>query len=179
MLKEESPVSVVGKCKFDKIPLISLEVVPEFFNITEIIKENIDLYYDAARQKNISFYHERSDCMVYADKNMINTVLRNLINNAIKFIDKGSIRIISESQVDGVIIKVCDTGIGLSESDREKLFKIEEDTRYIGSPKGKGSGLGLILCKNFIELNNGRIWAESKPGKGSTFCFTIPSESSI
>ncbi len=151
-----------------------IQVAPEYFNIKDIAAENLDLYHEAARQKSILMKYSGTDIMVYADRNMISTVLRNLMGNAVKFTKKGAINIEAEKRDDFVIVRVIDSGIGLSEKDIEKLFKIEEDTRSIGTSREKGSGLGLILCRNFVELNNGRIWAESNSGGGSRFCFTIP-----
>ncbi len=160
--------------EWSKLQTGRVKVTPEYFNMKDNITENIELYCEAARQKSISVNYSGQDLMVFADKNMIGTVLRNLLGNAIKFTESGKITIESEKHDDSIILKVIDTGIGLSREDIGKLFKIEVDTTSIGSSSEKGSGLGLILCKNFVELNGGRIWAESNPDEGSRFCFTIP-----
>ena len=113
--------------------------------------------------------------MISADQNMLNTILRNLITNAIKFTHKdGSISIASRVKNGKNEITVSDTGIGMNESTREKLFKINEKISIRGTEDEKGTGLGLLLCKEFVERHGGEIWAESELGKGSEFKFTMP-----
>jgi signal transduction histidine kinase len=112
---------------------------------------------------------------VFADTNMINTILRNLISNAIKF-TQGFGTVIVNAELNGheVTISVKDTGIGIPEESLKKLFRI--DTKYSrpGTNKEQGTGLGLKLCKEFTELQNGRIWVESAVNKGSEFLISIP-----
>ena len=108
---------------------------------------------------------------------MIKTVIRNLVSNAIKFTNSGTIEIKTTKEEHLIITCIRDTGIGMSEEDRGKLFRIEVDPSTIGQSTEKGSGLGLILCKNFIELNEGSIWVESSPENGSVFCISLPCES--
>jgi signal transduction histidine kinase/Tfp pilus assembly protein PilF len=112
---------------------------------------------------------------VYADKDMISVVLRNLVFNAIKFSVKGSVINLNASLVgSNVRIDVIDSGIGISEESIKKLFTLDKNTMTHGTEGETGTGLGLVLCKEFVEKNDGTIWVESKLGEGSVFSFTIP-----
>jgi signal transduction histidine kinase len=105
-------------------------------------------------------------------------VLRNLINNAIKFTPENGLVEINANQIDGHIsICVKDSGIGISEEDAQNLFRIDSTVKRKGTNNEDGSGLGLILCKEFVDKNNGTIWVNSSPGKGSSFFFTVPDKS--
>jgi len=149
---------------------------PKNYLLSDILIENINLCNHSAQAKNISIAYASADnLMIYADLNMINTILRNLITNAIKFTHKtGSIKINVIQQNDEIIIGVCDNGIGMDEDTKNKLFKIDEKISIIGTEKEKGTGLGLLLCKDFVEKHGGKIWVESELGKGSCFKFTLP-----
>ncbi len=106
---------------------------------------------------------------------MILTVLRNLISNAIKFTNESGKVTIGYKLMDNTVeLYVKDNGVGMNKQQIEKLFKIEENVSTPGTNKEKGTGLGLILCKEFVEKHKGRIWVESEEGKGSTFSFTLP-----
>ena len=106
---------------------------------------------------------------------MLTTVLLNLISNAIKFTKTGgNILVLANSDQDRVEIAVSDNGVGMNEETRNKLFSLETNETTIGTANEKGSGLGLILCKEFVEKHGGKIWVESELGKGSVFKFTIP-----
>ena len=112
---------------------------------------------------------------VYTDRNILETVLRNLVNNAIKYTyPDGLVRIRSAINEEKVKIEVIDNGTGISEENLNKLFKLEQTFTTKGTSEEEGSGLGLILCKEFIEINGGEIWVESVPEQGSKFTFTIP-----
>ncbi len=139
---------------------------------TEIIK----LSSNAARAKEIDLSDQtQTGIKVFADYNMMHTILRNILNNAVKFTEKGGKVIVSSKKDNGVaIISVEDTGIGMTSSDLEKLFRIDVNTISIGRSSEKGSGLGLILCKEFIEMNGGSIHVESILEKGSIFTLKIP-----
>ncbi len=105
---------------------------------------------------------------------MIKTVLRNLIDNALKFtFDKGKIEINAIELNDKITISISDTGVGIDEDDKDKIFKLDSYFTTKGTEYEKGSGLGLILSKEFVEKNEGEIWFESKTDIGSTFYFTI------
>ncbi len=149
---------------------------PEHFEIDKTIHETLSLFWEVAEQKSIKIEKDLiSEKAVYADKEMISTVLRNLISNAIKFTQQGgSIKIQTKVNQDKVEISVKDTGIGLSESATDRLFRVDESISSPGTQKEQGTGLGLILCKEFIDKHNERIWVESEPGKGSVFYFTLP-----
>jgi len=114
---------------------------------------------------------------VYADKDMIAVIIRNLVFNAIKFSPKGS-EITVKSYRDGLAVRVdvIDSGIGISEKNIKKLFAIDKNATTQGTEGESGSGLGLVLCKEFIEKNDGQIWVESQLGKGSVFSISLPSE---
>lgn len=129
-----------------------------------------------AEEKNITLNYNISDSIVVnADKNMLNTVLRNLIINAIKFTaNNGKVTISVNQNERETVFMVSDTGIGMTETILNKLFKVGEKTSRPGTNNEKGTGLGLLLCKEFVEKHNGKIWVESEPEKGSDFKFTIP-----
>jgi signal transduction histidine kinase len=153
---------------------------------TELIRERIDLY--KLTQETISLTQLVADrksitinknitpgTFAYADKNMVSTVFLNLITNAIKFTPQnGTIEIHTFSRNHEVEVMVADSGVGISPGNLEKLFKLDEKIQSDGTNKEKGTGLGLILCKEFVERNNGRIYAESIEGSGSWFYFTLP-----
>ncbi|MCF8234627.1 MAG: hypothetical protein K9G67_06785 [Bacteroidales bacterium] len=145
-------------------------------NISKITEENISLLKQQAGNKNIILENRIGhDCKVYADGDMVKTVIRNLLSNAVKFTpENGVVYITSEKIGDEMQVCVHDNGIGIHEDDLAGLFELGESVKKNGTNDEKGTGLGLILSKEFIILNKGRIWAEGIPGKGSSFCFTLP-----
>ena len=149
---------------------------PESFDIVGLINQSIELLNASALQKSITIYSETPvNLPVFADKAMIGTILRNLISNAIKFTDAGGEVVISTKQIlNEIVVSVADTGVGISRESIGKLFRIDENYSTLGTQKEKGTGLGLLLCKEFVDKHGGRIWVESEPGKGSTFLFSIP-----
>lgn len=149
---------------------------PAFIEIIGLINENVSLLKSAADQKNIRIVTQMPNVApVLADKAMINTVLRNLISNAIKFTNEGGEIIITcRSLPEKVLISVQDNGVGIDPNDLPKLFKIDQNFTTYGTKREKGTGLGLILCKEFVEKHKGKIWVESAPGKGSVFTFNLP-----
>jgi signal transduction histidine kinase len=113
--------------------------------------------------------------MVFADLNSINTVIRNIISNALKFTyPGGKITVSAREQDDFALVCVEDTGMGMNEETKSKLFRIDVHHTSLGTNQEKGTGLGLIICKEFVEANGGKIWVESEEGKGSKFFFTVP-----
>ena len=146
---------------------------PEYFDLANIVDEISLLCSDIAEQKSIDIKKEvHSKAIVHADKAMISTIIRNLVSNALKFTPTGGTIIISTIEKQGeVTFKIID---GIAKSSIEKLFLINEKHSTRGTQDEQGTGLGLILCKEFIDKHNGKIWAESEIGKGSTFYFTIP-----
>lgn len=153
-----------------------LEYQPHQFDIYELVRRNFLLLNPMAKSKGIKLTCEvKENTVVYADFDMINTVIRNLISNAVKFTNKdGEIKISAGSENGFLKLCVCDNGVGMDKKTLDKLFKLGEQHTSRGTSKETGTGLGLILCKEFIEKNHGKIWAESEVGKGTTFCFTVP-----
>lgn len=118
---------------------------------------------------------ETEKIIVFADSNMLNTILRNLISNAIKFTNNGgNINIYAKQNTSFITISVSDNGIGMDHEVLSKLFNITEMYSTIGTANEKGTGLGLLICKEFVEKHGGKIWVESELGKGSEFKFTLP-----
>jgi len=156
-----------------------LRFKPENILFSEIILKNISLNRLLAETKNISInYFSSDDVEVYADENMLKTVLRNLISNAIKFTNVGgNIKIYAFLKQDHVEITISDNGIGMNEKKRKSLFDISSKNT-LGRANENGSGLGLVLCKEFVMKNKGEIWVESEEGKGSSFKFTLPLKAS-
>lgn len=150
---------------------------PELFALNDIVKRNIGLLEKRAAEKDVRIKNEcAAETMLYADRDMIDLVLRNLISNAIKFCDRGdSITIRSEIQDNITIVQVIDTGIGMDEQTQTKLFQLMAFSKP-GTKNEKGTGLGLKLCKDFIEKNNGTLAVLSKTGEGSTFYFHLPNK---
>ncbi|PKL89297.1 MAG: hypothetical protein CVV23_06040 [Ignavibacteriae bacterium HGW-Ignavibacteriae-2] len=149
---------------------------PVVFNLRDILEEVISLNINIAISKKIELINEITyDLSVIADKDMVKTVLRNLIGNAIKFTDNRG-KIIVSANINGRFaeISVEDDGMGISEKNLQKLFDIDKFHSTNGTRNEQGTGLGLILCKEFAEKNNGEIWVESEFGKGSKFTFTLP-----
>lgn len=153
-----------------------LDFNPEKIDLVVLIKTISQLLNDSAQQKSITLYTELPQKMiVFVDKAMIGTVLRNLISNAVKFTNRGGEIVISVNEVrDNVIVTVADNGVGIKPDAMDKLFVIEKSYSTVGTNDEKGTGLGLILCKEFIEKHGGTIWVESEFGQGSKFHFTIP-----
>ena len=154
----------------------TLSVNPEKINIKGIIKTEIALNETKALSKNIKLIDETADNIyIYADIDMISFVVRNLISNALKFTKKeGKVILKSKINKKHAEISVCDSGIGISEKSIKNLFNIDENFSRVGTDNEKGTGLGLIVCKEFIEKNLGEIFVSSEVGKGSEFTFTIP-----
>ena len=155
-----------GKLPFEPQDLI-------LSNVCEEIIENLQI---VAQAKDIKIkYVSDMNVAVFADNNMLHTVLRNLISNAIKFTNSGGkILIYSEQNNDELTIAISDNGIGIEPEVLHKIFNISEVHTTPGTANEKGTGLGLLLCKEFVEKHGGKIWVESEVGKGSDFKFTIP-----
>jgi signal transduction histidine kinase len=156
--------------------LKEIKIRKTFIDLNPIINENISLYEDNARKKKITIHNAvSSPCNVFSDRYMIAFVLRNLLNNAVKFTENsGKIEITGFDKGELMEISVSDTGVGIAEAVTGKLFRIDGGHTTCGTDGEKGSGLGLILCKDFLTANDGEIRVESQEGKGSTFIFTLP-----
>lgn len=154
----------------------NIEFKAEAFDIAALLKQNQELLLQQAQNKKISIVVQGvTDAVVNAHRNSVNTVVRNLLSNAIKFTPpEGHITLKASTAEKKVIVSVTDTGVGMSQEVMDKLFRIDTKHTTKGTADEKGTGLGLILCKEFIEKNGGRIWVESVVGKGSSFNFELP-----
>lgn len=152
------------------------EFDPDFYLVGELIDESIEITESQLISKEMQIIKNFEPfTSVYTDKNIINTILRNLISNAIKFSPIGSkIKINSYCDPLFCTISIQDFGTGIPENKIQKLFQLNSNYSTSGTLNEKGTGLGLILCKEFVEKQNGQIWVESKLNEGSTFCFSIP-----
>lgn len=157
-----------------------IDFKPALQTLASLARETADLLFQGALQKNITIkVNIAADITAYFDTNMVSTILRNLISNAIKFTQGGgTVTVAAEEQGDFLAVTVTDTGIGMTARDLERLFRIDVHPSKIGTGKEKGTGLGLIICKEFVERHGGTIIAGSEPGKGSTFTFTLPRRAS-
>ncbi len=149
---------------------------PQILSFRDICLNVVDILKPNAYAKNITInYSTPGDLNVFADIDMLKTVLRNLVSNAIKFTNKGgAININAEENFENVTISVSDNGIGIAPDDLKKLFDMSEVITTKGTAEETGTGLGLLLCKEFVERHGGKIWVESEVGKGSDFKFTLP-----
>lgn len=150
--------------------------VPAKLNLYNIIAEEIEFMDFVAKKKNIEIQLRNSNYIyVFADQQMLKSIIRNLLNNAIKYSNEGGkIQISSDIKSNFVEVSVQDNGIGMSPEMIEKLFKISAIHTTSGTKNERGNGLGLLTCKEFIEIHGGTITVESKLNEGSVFKFTIP-----
>lgn len=153
-----------------------LKCCPEKVNIFDLINSLMPLLSATAKEKSINI-SLNGDNSVYGfvDRNMLSSIVQNLVSNSIKFTPKnGDIKINITRNSQNVQIDIMDTGVGMTTSQMEKLFKIESCYSQRGTEGETGTGLGLLLCREFVEKNQGKIWVTSEVGKGSNFSFTIP-----
>ncbi|MCK9280599.1 MAG: ATP-binding protein [Melioribacteraceae bacterium] len=153
-----------------------IDFKPNNFLITELLEENLNLAKISAERKRISIKFQCFENLeVFADRNMIDSVVRNLISNSIKFTSEGGfISLSTELKETYVLVSITDNGVGIKKEILEKIFDSKEIFTSNGTNNEKGSGLGLVLCKEFVKKNSGSIWVESEFNKGTTFYFTIP-----
>ncbi|MEI6175041.1 MAG: HAMP domain-containing sensor histidine kinase [Bacteroidota bacterium] len=154
-----------------------VEFTPSEMALNSKIDGFIRVLTDATHTKHITVGNEIPEGLkIYADERMLEPTIRNLVANAIKFTPKGGRVTISASPAhdQSVVISVNDTGIGMSQTIMDNLFRTGEKVSRLGTEDEPSSGLGLLLCKDFVEKHGGRIWAESEEGRGSTFFFTLP-----
>lgn len=154
--------------------LMKMNIQP--IDLNELVDDTFNLLLLNAQSKNIELIKQiGDDCKVMVDAHMIDIVIRNLVSNAIKFTSEGSITVHCEAaQGHQLQMTVQDTGVGIASEDVEKLFKVDSHFTTEGTKKEKGTGLGLLLCKELVEKNGGTIWVESQPNEGSSFKFLLP-----
>lgn len=165
---------VWSRTQTGKIPFNPVELL-----VAQLFEDAIDLQKFAAEAKNISIDIDlcNDNLEVTADREMVNTILRNLLSNAIKFTPESG-KIILSVKVAGhnkILFCVSDNGIGIPVLDKKLLFDAGNNYTTVGTNKEKGTGIGLLICKEFVERNGGKIWVESRAGKGSSFYFTLDS----
>jgi len=157
----------------------SIEIKLENENLFLLVKDTLELFKETLNEKSILLSNQiKTDINIKVDKNLLATILRNLVSNAIKFTPNGgNIKITSDfitvDNINYIKISVKDSGVGISKEKLLKLFKITEKVSTKGTNNETGTGLGLILCKEFVEKHGGKIWVESEAGNGSNFIFTI------
>jgi len=156
--------------------LQGIQTKPVMVDISALANEVMTLYTEVSRQKRVTLINDiEGESFAFADQDHVHLVLRNLISNAIKFTPAaGTVRVCSALKDEGVEISIQDSGVGISAKDLEKLFVKETLWTVNGTNNEKGLGLGLLLCKEFIEKNNGRLYVNSEVGYGTTFTFTLP-----
>ena len=148
---------------------------PVTTNLKELIEQNLYFLKMSSESKNLNIQTNITPCQAYIDHQMINTVIRNLLSNAVKFSNNnGTIIVSCKPEKDQILIKIEDNGIGISPEDLERLFKIDQYYSTTGTEGETGTGLGLIICKEFVEKNKGKITVESNVGKGTIFSVYLP-----
>ncbi len=158
-----------------------IEYYPQKIILNELINDTLAIFKTQATNKNVDLQCKINGILeAEFDKNLISSVLRNLLSNAIKFTPKnGKVFILANKLQDNIEICVKDSGIGIPEDIGNNIFRIDVKYTREGTEQEKGTGLGLLLCREFIERHGGRIWVESKLGEGSEFKFTIPLKSPV
>ena len=166
---------LINLLEWSRLQSSRIDVYPESLNLIDIIMENMDIGQTMAMAKNILLKCSTpDDCLLVSDKEIINTILRNLISNAIKYTPQNGLVIVSLLQKDNMyLISVSDSGIGITQENIEKLFRLDSIQSTPGTANEKGTGLGLVLCKDFVHKIGGEIWVESCHGHGATFTFSI------
>ncbi len=153
-----------------------IECKPQAIDLNRLAKEQIDYFIAKAEKKNIKLIAEiPENLMPYADENMLQSILRNLVGNALKFTyAEGEVKLSAKEDGNYIVTTVSDTGVGIPGKKLETLFNIGGNHTTMGTAKEKGTGLGLMLCKEFVEKNGGSLHVTSQLGKGSTFAFSLP-----
>ncbi len=162
--------------QWSKIQQGKFEFKPINIGLNSLINFNIEIFLESSNIKGIEIINQISeDIEIEADVPMFNSITRNLISNAIKFTKKGGKIIIFSEKIDSQFIKISikDNGIGMNEDILKKIFKIDEQSSRLGTEGESSTGLGLLLCKEFVEIHGGKIKVESVEGKGSIFSFTM------
>jgi len=162
--------------EWSRIQTGRMPMSPEEIDVTEIVHENLALLEVNIETKELRIENKlHTKEPVYADENAVNTIVRNLLSNAIKFTPRGGQIVLSSNRTeDELVVSVQDSGVGIEPEILDTLFRVDVRNSQAGTDKEKGSGLGLVLCKEFVEKNGGRISVESEVGKGAMFMFTLP-----
>ena len=162
--------------KWTKSQIGKLNVVYQDVDLVEVTDGVIEIFSMVASLKKIRIHEMKPEkMMVNADIDMLKTVVRNLLSNAIKFSKENSEVLVKMEEVDGMaVVSVQDYGCGISEEGQKKLLHTDTHFSTFGTNNEEGSGLGLLLCKDFVVKNGGKLWFTSKEGKGSIFSFSIP-----
>lgn len=179
-------VNIAGERVFDllenllewsRLQMSGVKLSPQMISLQEIAQDCVDVLAPMAHAKNIQLSNEVRSSVAFADRDMVQSVIRNLVSNALKFTPAGgTVKIASQQQNDAVQITVSDTGVGVSKEQTTKLFSLDQTVSTTGTVGEMGTGLGLPLCKDMVERNRGSIWVESTAGTGSQFHFTLPIE---
>ena len=159
-----------------KTQIEEIKYTPENIELKLIVEESLKVLNTSASLKKIKLINSISDDIVTsADPDMLQTIMRNLVQNAIKFTDSGGmVEINAVSNPDHIEISVTDNGVGITEENQKKLFGADLNFSMNGTENEGGTGLGLMLCMEFVQKHGGKIWVESQAGKGSKFLFTLP-----
>lgn len=190
-LSEEEKISFIGSIEklsnstykllenlleWSRLQTGQINFVPERFDLLLELYPTLSLLKQTSQNKKIDFNYSIDKAVsVYADVNMVSTIVRNIVANAIKFTHPfGKVTLTSNSKGDFIEMSVSDNGVGIKPEKIDTLFKIDQSTSTEGTAKEKGTGLGLLLCKEMIEKHGGKIWVESRENEGSTFFFTLP-----
>lgn len=162
--------------KWTKSQIGKLNVVYQDVDLVEVTDGVIEIFSMVASLKKIRIHEMKPEkMMVNADIDMLKTVVRNLLSNAIKFSKENSEVLVKMEEVDGMaVVSVQDYGCGISEEGQKKLLHTDTHFSTFGTNNEEGSGLGLLLCKDFVVKNGGKLWFTSKEGEGSIFSFSIP-----
>ncbi|MCE5300753.1 MAG: PAS domain S-box protein [Spirochaetia bacterium] len=159
-----------------KIEAGQIELMPEIFDMTKTVEKVVKITAQTAEKKGLLMTARlpQSEVMLYADRRRFEQVLYNLIGNAIKFTDRGSVEVEGTTDKEGITIIISDTGIGIKPEDFDKLFQPFRQLDISINRQYEGTGLGLSICKKLVELMGGRIWVKARGGGGSVFGFSIP-----
>ena len=163
---------------WSKSQMQSLESNPTLFDIQDVFTDKVHLLEQNVERKNLTIKDQTLRDFIYADRSMVEIIIQNLLTNAIKFSKTGDTITISNHISNGnSIISIADSGVGISKENIDKLFNKNSSFTTIGTKNEKGTGLGLTICKELVELNNGKIWVESALNVGSTFYVQLPKSS--
>lgn len=158
-----------------RLQMDQVEYEPAVFPLEDVASRTVNVYATIAREKGIDLRSEISGVEVYCDPGMIDTVIRNLVNNAVKFTaEGGAVTLVAEEQDGMAVISVKDTGVGMTAEQLEKCFSLSGGIKTFGTSGEAGTGLGLLMCKDLVEKNGGQLSVKSEVGQGTCFSFTAP-----